>query len=187
MSKGNIVLDILGIGGFFQTTPKMSAEYLCKIFLSGWRGVAFDQRAGQALIGSCVWRIWSGQYGNCYLVSGRPVVNHWDCITGSHRYLGPVFYRFIPHHHHQYNLLSNSLQLHTLTLEVGGMHLQWEGGAMHISRSCGWINIIAGGGGGTFAHLCSLPLATSSASLSSFTIWSVLYGKTLDQFITFCT
>ena len=136
----------------FQTTPKMSTEYLCKNFLSGWRGVAFDQRAGQALIGSCVWRIWSGQYGNCYLVSGRPVVNHWDCITGSHRYLGPVFYRFIPHHHNQYNLLSNSLQLHTLALEVGGMHLQWEGGAMHISRSCGWINIIAGGRGGRPLH-----------------------------------
>ena len=57
---------------------------------------------------------------------------------------------------------------------------------MHISRSCGWINIIAGGGGGTFAHLCSRPLATSSPPLSSFTIWPVLYGKTLDQFIIFC-
>ena len=61
---------------------------------------------------------------------------------------------------------------------------------MHISRSCGWINIIAGGGGGTFAHLCSRPLATSSPSLSSFTIWSVFNlrgnGKTHDQFITFC-
>ena len=133
-------------------------------------GSGFWPKARGATIRSCVWRIWSGQYGNCYLVSGRAVVNHWDCISGNHRYLGPVFYRFIPlHPHHQYNLVANSLLLYwnqIITMEwrtttpvvvlciafTLGLNRRAERCISHGDGGCGWINIIAGGRGGRPLH-----------------------------------